>query len=137
LRDIRINARQSEILFSVDDDEEYIMYHCQDCCESVWIEDICGDLHDLIGTPILQAEEASSRKKEALWDFLPREHQVEAFKDSLRVHEDDDFDEDYESRTWTFYKLATIRGSVTIRWYGTSNGYYSERVSFSLYDEDY
>ena len=83
------------------------MSHDQDCCEGVWIDDICGDLDDLIGKPILWAEEVTSKSDEA-----PK---------LGSGHID-------ESHTWTFYKMRTSAGEVTIRWYGTSNGYYSESV---------
>lgn len=98
------------VLKSEDDDELhfinsshfYVFYHDQDCCESVWIESIDGDLADLQAEPLLMAEEV------------------------IHYGETDD----YESCTYTFYKFATIKGSVTVRWNGVSNGYYSESVDF-------
>lgn len=94
--------------FWCSDGTQYHMYHYQDCCEGVSIEDICGDLSDLTGSPILVAEESTSHDNpEGVGDM--------GYQDSF---------------TWTFYKLDTARGGVTIRWYGTSNGYYSERVDF-------
>jgi hypothetical protein len=84
-------------------------YHSQDCCESVYIEDICGDLDDLVGAPLLVAEEVSD------YDAEPRY-------------------EGEESYTWTFYKFATRKGYVDVRWYGSSNGYYSESVSVAFVD---
>lgn len=97
----KIDNLGDELIFHTSDDCRYRMYHWQDCCESVYIEDIIGDLDDLIGNPITMAEEVSEDDPNA-----------------------------YDSGTWTFYKLATVRGYVTIRWYGSSNGYYSESVSF-------
>ena len=45
-----------EIRFITSDGETYILYHEQDCCESVYIESIVGDTSDLVGTPILLVE---------------------------------------------------------------------------------
>lgn len=97
-----------EVLFVTDKDETYRMYHDQDCCESVSVEDIVGDLNDLLNTPILNASEDQSQDRQ--------------------VWEDPNYYRD--SFTWTFYNLATIKGYVTIRWYGSSNGEYSESVDF-------
>ena len=102
-------AGDDTMRFETSDGETFQMTHYRDCCESVRVEDICGDLNDLIGCPILMAEEVESS------DVNPEGVEVPEWQDSF---------------TWTFYKLATIKGSVTIRWYGESNGYYSERVTF-------
>ncbi|WP_438451756.1 DUF7448 domain-containing protein, partial [Listeria monocytogenes] len=48
-----------EVTFMAETGEVYSMYHQQDCCESVYIESVTGDVNDLIGTPILMAEEVS------------------------------------------------------------------------------
>jgi hypothetical protein len=102
---VRENS-DDEIVFTSVDGETFKLLHCQECCESVVIEDICGDLDDLVGVPILLAEEAES---------------AECPPDSKSCN---------DSNTWTFYKLRTIKGSVDIRWHGSSNGYYSESVDF-------
>lgn len=93
--------KDDTLIFVTEDGERYTQQHCQECCEVVTIEDICGNLDDLIGVPILLAYEATN-KGEAGGDH----------------------------HTWTFYNLSTVKGSVTIRWYGVSNGYYSESVDF-------
>jgi len=92
-----------EIIFTSETGTRYRMYHDQDCCEKVTIEDVCGDLTDLIGSEIVLAEERSNSG---------------------------DLDDGVDSCTWTFYVISSGKGSVTIRWYGESNGYYSERVDF-------
>ena len=105
--------------FKTDDDNEYILEHEQDCCELVWIEELEGDINDLIGSPILLAEEASNR-----W------HSTDTNRIMHTLHNRGPIPGSEDSYTWTFYKLATIKGYVDIRFYGTSNGYYSEEVSF-------
>ena len=107
---IDIDKIQDEIKFITNERDIYLMYHQQDCCENVNIEDIIGDINDLIGSPITMAQEVTSNEN-------PKEGS--------------DYSLGYGSFTWTFYKFATIKGYVTIRWYGESNGYYSEEVTFT------
>lgn len=94
------------IAFRTDRGESFELFHSQGCCEHVYLEDIVGDLDDLVGSPILRASEDTNAE------------------DRAPVKKTD------ESYTWTFYNIATQKGHVTLRWYGTSNGYYSESVTF-------
>ena len=97
-----------EIVFTTLDGKQYKMYHEQDCCESVTIDDVCGDVMVLIGSPLLSVEERVS-------DENPPDVKDIEWQDSF---------------TWTFYHFSTIKGYLDLRWYGESNGYYSERVDF-------
>lgn len=101
------NNGNEEIIFITDTKEQFKLFHSQDCCEDVSIESIVGDLQDLVGSPMLLAEESCSSED----------------PEGVSVKGQDSF-------TWTFYKFATLKGYVDIRWYGESNGYYSESVSF-------
>lgn len=89
------------IQFWTSDGFRYDMYHGQDCCESVSVEDINGDVEDILNSRVLVSEVVTNN---------------------------DNDNNKYESCTWTFYKIATIKGFLVIRWLGTSNGYYSECV---------
>ncbi len=102
ITEVHVDKYTDYIIFETNDGFRYEMYHSQDYCESVYIESIVGDVNDLLNTPILRAEEVESN--------------------------DNPLSKDEESFTWTFYKLATIKGYVDIRWYGVSNGYYPESV---------
>ena len=90
-----------EMVFE-NDTERYVFTHDQDCCESVDINDVVGDLEDLVGEPLLMAEEVSG--------YIGPEPEYA------------------DSYTYTFYKFATRKGYVDVRWLGESNGYYSESV---------
>ena len=37
----------------------------------------------------------------------------------------------YDSTTWSFYKISTIKDDITLRWFGISNGCYSEKIEVS------
>lgn len=95
------NKGSDHISFLFSDGSCFKMYHPQECCETVEVEDICGDINDLLNIPLLGAE--------------------------VSVNNDD------ESAIWTFYKFHTQKGYVDIRWYGTSNGYYSEEVEIRYF----
>lgn len=100
---IGMEPRSVEVRFITDEGATYLMRHVQDCCECVDLDDIVGDPADLIGVPILSAsgEDSGDAPKKDEWD---------------------------ESYTWTFYRLTTIKGTATLKWYGVSRGYYSEEV---------
>ena len=95
----KIKVIDNEIIYFFTDEEVYKMYHNQDCCESVVIDDICGDLDDLLYSPLVVAEETVKNGDVG------------------------------DSSTWTFYRLmAADKLPVVIKWLGQSNGYYSESV---------
>ena len=109
---IKVNRiGDEEIHFHFTEDHYVRMYHEQDCCESVSIEDVVGDLDDLVGTPLLLVEESVN-------DDLEEQESTDEYS--------------YDSETWTYYRFRTIKGSVDIRWYGVSNGYYSESVNIEI-----
>lgn len=102
-QDVSENNRR-ELIFMLPDGEKYVFYHDQECCEEVLIEDICGNLANLVGSPLIMAEEITHEKVYGRC----------------------------ESTTYTFYKFATAKGYVTVRWCGNSNTFYSENVDFRI-----
>ena len=106
--DVRGLTRGSDyisILFA--DGDAIKFYHSQDCCESVEVDDVYGCEDDLIDAILYDIElvQSNDRRK-------------------------DKYDESY---TWSFYKFRTSKGYVDVRWYGCSNGYYSETVDVEYF----
>lgn len=101
-----LNPGSEEVYITCTDGKRYKMYHWQDCCESVAVDEVVGDISDIIGHEIIKAEEKTNSD-----DTFGRVQYPDSF-------------------TWTFYTIATNKGYLDIKWLGQSNGYYSERVDF-------
>lgn len=97
LQEINVDTQSDEITFT---------------SESVNIEDVEGDINDLIGSPIVVAESVDEAIQQAINLIIPLP------------------EKSGECEQWTFYRLATAKGWGIIRGYGDSNGYYSTDVSF-------
>lgn len=104
-----LQPNNDSVIFYCKDGTEIMMYHDQDCCESVFIESVDSyENNDDIYTNC---------------DWCVIEEVSNIDRDPMEDNE--------ESYTWTFYNVKTNKGYDTIRWYGYSNGYYSERVDFA------
>lgn len=103
---------EDAVIFTLPNGKRYALAHRQDCCENVRIEDIAGDLSDLEGAALVMAEESTNL------DDPPATDGYEP-----------------ESYTWTYYRFATVKGYVTIRFFGQSNGYYGERAEITEMEE--
>ena len=104
-----LEVDSEEVIFYLENGDKWKMYHEQDCCENVWLEDINGNVDNILNSEILRFDEKCKKDE---------------------VSEENDM-----SRTYTFYTIATIKGYLDLRWHGESNGYYSESVDFKKLKE--
>ena len=102
---------ETELFIYFNEDEYIKMYHSQDCCENVDLDDICGNT-DLEGATFYELVEKKS---------------------NVEMEAKSEYD---DSWTWTFYTIKTSKGYLDLRWYGSSNGYYSEGVDLEICYED-
>ena len=94
-------------LFITTDRASFRMRHDGECCEQVELIDGLDDLRGLVGETVVVAAKAVSDGGAAPKDFT-----------------------DQGCSEWTFYMLRTANGDATLRWFGSSNGYYSTDVKF-------
>lgn len=96
-----MEKNSEKVIITLDNGDKWKMYHYQECCEQVWLEDVNGNINNLLNMPILKFDEKTNDRAT-----------------------------DWGSETFTFYTISTAKGYVDLRWYGESNGYYSESVDF-------
>ena len=77
--------RSEKVVWRTSDGKEYEMFHEQDCCETVELAEVIGDPEDLLGHPILRAEERTNSTEDP-----PK------YADS------------WTSWTWTFYEISSL-----------------------------
>ncbi len=109
LESVELNIEHDDrIIFNFTDGTICESLHVQDCCESVCVNAVDGAIEDIIGSPILVAEETHE----------------------LNVNPPDEGCN--ESWTWTKQVIRTEKGEVVFVWLGESNGYYGETPYFEI-----
>jgi len=105
-----LSVGSERVEITIQGDRKFVLFHNQDCCETVRIKRVTGNIEDVIGSSVLEAIET-------IWpqDEYPPDAEKEKYDDSF---------------SYTDFALRTHNGTMKIRWRGDSNGYYSESVSF-------
>lgn len=109
-----IDVFSEEILLTLESGRKVKVYHSQDCCENVWLENVEGDFKELVGKVLIDVSE----------EVDPDGDQVFAAHDEAREYP-------AESKTNTRISFVVDGATVITRWIGESNGYYSEGVTFA------
>ena len=97
-----VDADDDGMTFRLFDGRVFWLGHYQECCEDVHLEEVIGDVDDLVCAPIIKAVELTNRGEQE-GDLL-----------------------------WTFYEVATIKGTVTIRFCANLYTDYGVDVGFEL-----
>lgn len=98
---IDIDEKENQIKLTTASGREVMIYHEQNCCESVCIESTEGDWLSLVGKVIVGVS-----------------------------HDEYERDNEWGHETRTELKFIVDGSTVISRWIGESNGYYSEIVDF-------
>nr|DAT71100.1 MAG TPA: hypothetical protein [Caudoviricetes sp.] len=102
-----IEPHSDEVTFYCKDGAVIELWHSQDCCENVYLEGADSyDNNDDIYTDCDWCE--------------------------VSLVTNNDTNDEYDSITWSFYHFKTNKGMDTVRFFGGSNGWYSETVDFYL-----
>ena len=101
-----ITVSKNSISFKTGDGE-YIMLGISEYGVVIELQEVDGDLEDLLDSPVLEASEKSGDDQKSPPD-----------------------DYTYDSWTWALYKIGTRKGRVNLWWLGIGIGYYPEMVSF-------
>ncbi len=104
-----IEQNDEQIIFNCEHDA-FASEHYQDCCESVGVVETHGNLEDIIGSPVISANESYPD----LGDLPNWASQYQP----------------YDSYTFTLQTIRTAKGEVSFLWLGESNGYYGEQPYF-------
>jgi hypothetical protein len=101
---VDIDREENQILLTTRSGRRFLVYHEQDCCETVAISGQDGNFDKLIGKPLVEA----------------RDFAVDTTEEGID-----------DSQTTTTLVFRVDDQTVISRWIGDSNGYYSESVDIA------